>query len=274
MKVAIIGTSRIGGATALCLANDERVTELLLINRTQSKAECLRMDLMGTFPNRGSIIKVVEITKASKSDIIIITGCALYADYGALVLEENRRYIKDIFRQMVPKKTANIIVIGSPPDKLAFITLQESKLDSKNVIGFGGQLDGNCLKYLIWNEQHKFPTEKECYFIGVHGERGISIIRAHVKNKELIGNQTKNFYTLFLSSHDSSLYGAASEIARLARALMVDEEMVMHVSYCNEKYGRFILWPCRISKTGISGPIPLELTADEKRLFEQLVNGE
>ena len=42
MKIAIIGTGRVGCTIAFCLTGNEKIKELFLINRTRKNAEGLK----------------------------------------------------------------------------------------------------------------------------------------------------------------------------------------------------------------------------------------
>ena len=51
VKVAIIGLGKVGSCLAFCLSEEN--FELLLAGRSMQKAEGIKMDLMGAFPETG-----------------------------------------------------------------------------------------------------------------------------------------------------------------------------------------------------------------------------
>ncbi len=271
MKLAIIGTGRVGSTAAFCLANNVKITELLLINRNPKSAEGLKADLVATYPEHGDKIKVGNFHDANNADIILITCGSFGAPTGSSLWDVSKPIIEGIFSKIQPKKDSKIVVITTPCDRIAHLICKLSGLDPKNVFGFGGQLDVNRLKYLIFSETNNFSKNVDANFIGEHGKRGIPVFRELVPDREKIIEHTRNYFGLYLAEYKASTYGTARELAKLAEALMSEETTVLTVSHYNADHGLFVTWPCAVNRDGVKEPISLELNDAEKTEFDNLI---
>ncbi len=270
MKVAIIGTGRVGSTTAFCLVDNPEVTQLLLVNKTKKIAEGLKHDLIGTYPEHGEKIEIANYEDANEADIIVVTAGAFGAPSGSSLWEANKPIIEEVFSKIKPKKNAKIIVTTTPCDRIAYLIWKLTSLDYKNILGFGGQLDVNRLKYLIATDTNNFSTSLQADFIGEHGKRGIPIFRELVSNREKIIKDTRNFFGTYLAEYNASTYGTAGELAKLVSALMSHKEKTLTISYYEPKYEIFITWPCMVSKNAIK-PTQLKLTSEEKTELDNLI---
>ena len=271
MKIAIIGAGRVGSTTAFCLANNEKITELLLINRNPKRAEGLKADLVATYPEHGEKIKVGNVPDANDADIILLTCGSFGAPAGSSLWDVSKPIIEGIFSKIHPKKDSKIVVITTPCDRIAHLICKLSGLDPKNVFGFGGQLDVNRLKYMIFSETNNFSKKIDVNFIGEHGKRGIPVFKEDVPNREKIIEHTKNYFGLYLAEYKASTYGTGKELAKLAEVLMSEETTVLTVSHYNTNHGLFVTWPCSLNKDGVKEPVDLELKAEEQLEFDNLI---
>lgn len=271
MKVAIIGTGRVGATTAFCLAGNEKIDKIVLINRTKEIAEGLKMDLMGTFPESAERIVSGDFSDANDVDVILITCGVSGAPQSMGLFDVNKEIIESVMQKIKPKKEASLILTATPIDEIALVGLKLSGLVENKVIGFGGQLDVNRLKYLIYNDTGDFSKELSIRFIGTHGAEGIPVFEENVSDRNDIANKSKNFYKTFLSKSKFSTFAVGSELAKLVDALIKDEEIVMDISYYDSDKGFFITWPCVVNKDGVKGPVDLKLSDEEKEELDELI---
>src|SRR3989338_4814140 len=269
MKVAIIGTGRVGGTLALLLVSNSKIDKLLLINRTRETSEGMKLSLMGTCPESAPRIFVGEYRDAEEGDIIFITCGVFGVPEGTRLFDVNKKMIEEVFNGWKPKKHAKIVVITTPVDEIALAVLKVSGLDSKNVIGFGGQLDVNRLKYLIYKDTGRLP--KNVHFVGVHGAAGIPIFRDKVQNRNQIIEDSKNYFKKYLSKLKRSTHSTSAELAKLFEALSKEEETVLDISYFDKDKKLFITWPCEVNREGIEGQLKINLSKKEHDELEKLI---
>jgi len=271
MKIAIIGTGRVGSTTAFCLAQKNNFDELVLINRTKEKTQNLKMELMSSFPGLGNKIKSGDYKDANDADIVLIS-CGVYgAPKGQNLCDVNGPMIEEIMSKLNLKKESKLIVITTPVDRTVLVALKKSGLPNNQVIGFGGQLDVKRLKWVICNAIGNFENDFEAHYIGEHGNRGIPVFDVNVPNKEGVAKQSKGFFMQHISGSGIAYYAPAREISILIDALTKEQETVLDVSYYNEKEQIFITWPCKINKDGIKEAIELNLSEEQKKEFDGLI---
>ncbi|MDP3765542.1 MAG: hypothetical protein Q8R04_03445 [Nanoarchaeota archaeon] len=268
-KVSIIGTGRVGGTTAFSLAENDNISQLLLINKTKTKAEGLRADLMATFPEKGSKIIIGDHQDANDADIILITCGQFGAPSGSSLWDVNKPIIEDIFSKVKPKQDAKVVIITTPCDRTAKLVLKITGLPENQVIGFGGQLDVNRLKYLIHSDMNDFSKDIDAYFVGEHGKRGIAIFDEAVSDKKKIIENTRNFFGLYLADYGASTFGTANELAKLTEALLSKNKTNLCVSYYDTSHEIFVTWPCDVNRNGV---VPVDIAlGDDKVKFEELI---
>ncbi len=259
-----------GSTVAFCLLANEKIEELILINNTKSKAEGLKYDLIGTYPKKAFKLKVGDYSSANNADIILITCGIFGAPAGSNLYDLNKAIIQEVFSSIKPKKTAKIVVTTTPCDRIAYLVWKLTYLDPKNLLGFGGQLDVNRLKYLIWSDTNNSSKNIEANFIGEHGKRGIPVFNVAVSNRNKLIDQSRNYFGLFLKEYNASIYGTAAELSKLVDALMSQKGEILTASYYEKKYGIFVTWPCVVNRREVK-PVNVSLTITEKKEFDDLV---
>jgi len=273
MKVAIVGLGRVGSRIAFCLMENKNVDEILLINRTMETAEGLYLELSSAFPNLAKKIKVSYFEDAEKADIVVIaSGIPQFPLQKRIdLLKTNEKIINEVFDMIKIKDSAILLVITNPVDLISYIAWKRSGLKPSQVIGFGGYLDTNRLKYLISKETGKDPEKIDCYVIGEHGEDQIPIFREDVLNKEEIIYGVRNYIQDVISKIGASMFAPAKLACDMVDAVIKDEKKVFCVSHYDKKYGMFITWPCIIGKNGIVKACDVKLTNDELNSFKKLI---
>lgn len=271
MNVGIIGTGRVGGTLAFVLSSESKVNELHLINRNQQISVGVKADIVATYPEMGSKILVSDHDSGKDLDVLVVTAGSFGAPAGSSLWEVNKSIIKDIFSKLQLKDSAKVIVITTPCDRTAKLVKELSNLPSQNIIGFGGQLDVNRLKYLIYREQDNYEFDLNVNFVGEHGKRGIPVFDDNEIDKVKIVDETRNFFGKYLLEYGASTFGTANELAKLVKALLLDSEEILTISYYEEKHDLFVTWPCRINMAGVVGPIHINLNNSEKSELNELI---
>ena len=267
MKVAVIGTGRIGRTLAFLLANNKKIDELVMINRNRDIPENLRMDFISAFPERAPALKVGVPSDANDADIVLIAAGEFHSQN---LYELNKKMFTDLFKEFHPQEKTKIAIIATPPDPLANIVLSLSGLKPENIIGFGGELDINRLKYLIYEDTQDYTKKLDVHHIGTHGKPGHPVFSEPVSDRKKITRDAKHYVADHLLKVGASTYATAAGMAQLAEALMEEEETVMHVAAYQKEHGLFITWPCRVNKHGAT-PIDLHLSDEDQKTLEELL---
>ena len=273
MKVAVVGLGRVGSRIAFCLMENKNIDEILLINRTMETSEGLYLELSSAFPENAKKLKVSYFEDAEKADIVIIaSGIPQFPLQKRIeLLKTNEKIINEVFDMIKINKSAILLMITNPVDIITYIAWKRSGLKSNQVIGFGGSLDTNRLKFLISKETGKDPSKIDCYVIGEHGEDQIPIFREDVLNREEIVYGVRNYVLDVISKVGASTFAPARLTAEMVDSIIKDEKKVFCASYYDKKYGMCVTWPCVIGRNGIIKTVDVKLTEDELKEFKKLI---
>ena len=273
MKVAVVGLGRVGSRIAFCLMENKNVDEILLINRTMETSEGLYLELSSAFPELAKKLKVAYFEDAEKADVVIIvSGIPQFPLQKRIdLLKTNEKIINEVFDMIKLKPTAILLVITNPVDMISYIAWRRSGLKPNQIIGFGGYLDTNRLKYLISKETGKGPDKIECYVIGEHGEDQIPIFREDVLNRDEIIFGVRNYIQDVISKIGASMFAPAKLACDMIESIIKDEKKVFCVSHYDKDYGMYITWPCVVGKNGIIKTCDIKLTEKEKEDFKKLI---
>lgn len=273
MKVAIVGLGRVGSRIAFCLIENKSIDEILFINRTMETSEGLFLELSSAFPELAKKLKVSYFEDAEKADIVIIaSGIPQFPLQKRIeLLKTNEKIINEVFDMIKLKQSAILVVVTNPVDMMTYIAWKRSNLKSSQIIGFGGYLDTNRLKYLLSKETGKDPHKIDCYVIGEHGEDQIPVFREDVLNREEIVFGVRNYALDVISKIGASMFAPAKLVSDMVDSIIKDEKKVFCVSYYEKKYGMYLTWPCVVGRNGIVKTCDVKLTEKEMEDFKNLI---
>lgn len=152
-KVSIIGAGFVGSSIAYALVTSGLISEVLLIDKNEKKAEGEALDIgQGSRLTRPVDIYSGGIEDCKDSLIIIFTaGAAQRAGVTRLDLAlENTKIVRDILPELIrvePK--AILIMVTNPVDVLTFVAQKLSGLPPEKVIGSGTVLDTARFRYSL-----------------------------------------------------------------------------------------------------------------------------
>jgi len=273
MKVAVVGLGRVGCRTAFFLMENKNIDEILLINRTMETAEGLYLEFSSAYPELAKKIKVSYFEDAEKADIVVIaSGIPQFPLQKRIeLLKTNEKIINEVFDMIKLNKSAILLVITNPVDIITYIAWKRSGLKPNQVIGFGGSLDTNRLKFLLSKETGKEPNKIDCYVVGEHGEDQIPIFKEEVLNRDEVVYGVRNYVLDVISKLGASTFAPAKLTAEMVNAIIKDEKKVFCVSHYDKNHGMYVTWPCIIGRNGIIKTIDLKLKDEELKEFEKLV---
>jgi L-lactate dehydrogenase len=273
MKVAVVGLGRVGSRIAFCLIENKNIDEILLINRTMETSEGLLLELSSAFPESYKKIKVAYFEDAKDADIVIIaSGIPQFPLQKRIeLLKTNEKIINEVFDLIKLKESAVLLVVTNPVDIISYIAWKRSGLKPNQIIGFGGYLDTNRLKYLLSKETGKSPDKIDCYVIGEHGEDQIPVFREDVLDRKEIVYGVRNYVLDVISKLGASTFAPAKLTAEMVDSIIKDEKKTFCVSYYDKNRGMFVTWPCVIGRGGIVKACNIKLTDEESKEFKKLI---
>ena len=290
IKIAIIGTGRVGASCAYALQLRGLASEIVLINANRQRAEGEAMDI-----NHGALFtKPVRIWSADYRDckdadiVVLAAGASQKAGDTRLDLLRNNAIILE--RTLAPAlkymEDNILVVVSNPVDVLTYIAWRMTGLPSNQIIGSGTMLDTARFRFLLGQHFEIEPHSIHAYIIGEHGDSQVPVwslaniagVRLNeytrlnhrsldASDREQIAKNTRCAAYEIISRKGATYYAIAAGLVRLIEAIVRDENSVLTVSaLVNGNHGLNDLalsLPRVINRHGVATTLNLPLSNDE-----------
>lgn len=285
-KVVIIGCGNVGMSYAYALLNQKTyVNELVLIDINKEKAEGEAMDLNHGLAYSPSKINIYagNYHDCHNAKIVVIAAGANQKENETRMdlIYKNNNIFKDIITNVMISGFRGIFLIATNPvDILTYQTWKFSNLPAWQVIGTGTTLDTARLRYEISEKLNINPKNIHAYVLGEHGDSefvswsnariGVSDITGYLDNstKKEIENNVRNAAYNIINKKGNTSYGIGMSLVRITNAILGNENTILTVSSYREDLDVFIGEPAIINQKGVIKKIPLNLTKDEQKKFD------
>lgn len=295
-KLAIVGVGNVGTALAHQLVISNGCDDLVLIDLNKDKVWAEATDLKHSLGYTEANMKIIDgnYSDCSDADIVVLAVAAPYK-LGMTRLDMMEK-ATSIVKSIVPKVMESgfdgiFIVITNPVDAMTYLVQQLSGLPTEKVIGTGTSLDSARLRYFLADTMKVDPRSVEAMCMGEHGDSQMipwsrvtvgakSFMNIIEDNKErLEGIATANVraeiaqvaYEI-VKNKGATNYGIAAVAAKIIKAIIRDENMVMPVSVMlNGEYGVSGVYagvPAVITGNGIKELVHYRLTDEEFEDFK------
>lgn len=296
IKVAIIGTGRVGASCAYALQMRGLASEIVLINANRQRAEGEAMDI-----NHGSLftkpvrVRAGDYRECRDADVIVLTaGTSQRPGDTRLDLLRNNATILE--RMLAPAlkylEDAIIIVAANPVDILTYLSWQMTGLPSHQVIGSGTILDTARFRFML-GQHFKINTHSiHAYIIGEHGDSQVpvwslaNIAGMHLDeytrlngnpleaaDRAKIAENTRRAAYEIIHRKGATYYAIAAGLVRIIEAIVRDENSVLTVSgIANGIHGLTdvaLSLPAVINRQGIVKTLDLPLSDEEEAGFRK-----
>lgn len=294
-KVAIIGMGNVGSALAHHLVLTNLCDDLVLINRNRQKAWAEAMDLKHALGYRDSKMHVVDGTyeDCKDVDIVVITASAPYIKGMSRIdlLHKSVEIMDEMIPQIMNSGFDGIIInITNPVDCITQYIQKISKLPPRRVIGTGTSLDTARLRQILADIMDVDPGSVGAVCIGEHGDSQVipwskvtvgeklfsdilkdNKSRLHSIKLEEIEHEVMDVAHQIAQKKGNTSYGIASVTARMIKAIINDDNIVMPVSaYFDGEYELKDVYagiPVVLGKNGVKELIEYTLTQEEQKAF-------
>jgi malate dehydrogenase len=294
-KISVIGAGNVGATTAELIARDG-FADVALFDIHKGIAKGKALDIAEACPLWGSPTSVTGTSSfedTAGSDIIIITAGfprkpGMSRDD---LLHANADVIKEVTEGVVRYSPGSIIiVVTNPMDVMAYAALRFSRFESRRVIGMGGVLDSARFRTFVAMELGVSPQDVEALVLGGHGDQMVPMPRfttvkgipiTNVLSAESISRiieRTRHGGAEIVShlKTGSAYYAPAASSVQMAKAVLLDEKRLLPCSaYLDGAYGTagiFVGVPVVLGRKGIEKIVDLELTSEERSMFESSVS--
>ncbi len=290
-KISIIGAGNVGATTAELIARDG-FADVVLFDVHEGIAKGKALDITEACPLWNSPVSVMgtaSFADTTGSDIIIITAGfprkpGMSRDD---LLHANADVIREVTEGVIRYSPDSIIIIvTNPMDIMAYTALQVSRFDHRRIIGMGGVLDSARFRTFVALELGVSPQDIEALVLGGHGDqmvpmprfttvKGIAITQlldVHAINRIIESTRNGGAEIVGLLKTGSAFYAPAAATVQMVKAILFDEKRLLPCSaYLMGEYGIsgiFVGVPVILGRNGVEKIISLELTEEEKTMFE------
>ncbi|MGM1045686.1 L-lactate dehydrogenase [Paenibacillus uliginis N3/975] len=291
-KVVLVGTGAVGSSYAFTLVNQSLCDELVLVDLNEEKAKGDVMDLNHGIVYTPSPIKIKFGTYEDCRDaaiVVISAGAAQKPGETRLdLVNKNVNIFKSIVKSIMDSGFNGIFLVATNPvDILAYATWRFSGLPKEKVIGSGTILDSARFRYLLGEELDVAPTSVHAYIIGEHGDSAVPVwssanvsgkfIENHFtdRRKDEIFVQVRDAAYQIIESKGATYYGIAMGLARITKAILQNEDVVLPVgSLLEGEYGHtdvYIGVPTIINRSGKKDIVEILLSDIEKEKLAKSV---
>ena len=291
MKVGVIGAGAVGSACLMSLVTGNVAREVVLVNRTRKRAEGMITDLQyGATLGPAVSLSAGDYADLSGAGVVMITAGVNEKTCGATdrnddagrlrLLEDNVKIYQDIIPQIVKAAPeAVLLVVTDPPDPLA--ELARNLAGHDKVVSSGTFLDSQRLRFHIARRLGVHASAVEGLVLGEHGTSQVviwsSVRVCGVPLMEVLDcnqRQCENFQAeieeevrhaniTIIEGTGASQLGIGVVAARLARAILHDEQLVLPVGSHVPEYGTTLSVPSVVGKQGVIRRLTPHLSSDE-----------
>lgn len=293
-KVAIVGVGMVGMSFAYAMLNQNICDELCLIDINKERAEGEAMDLSHGLPFAPSSMKIYSGDYTDCTDMDMIVICAgvpqLEGETRRDLLQKNYKVFKTIVKPIVENGFNGVFLVASNPvDVMTKVVLDLSGFPPERVIGSGTSLDTARLRYMIGDYFKVNPRNIHAYVMGEHGDSefvawssamiSVLLIKELDSHTDQIMNEldeiavnVRDSAYKIIKAKKATYYGIGMVLARLARAILNDENSIFTISaYLNGEYsesGFYIGVPALINRNGVRKILEIPLDESEKKRFK------
>lgn len=298
-KLAIIGVGNVGTALAHQLVISNTCDDLVLIDLNKDKVWAEVTDLQHSLGYSEANMRLIDGTYSDcqDADIVVLAVAAPYK-LGMTRLDMMEK-ATTIVRSIVPQVMASgfngiFVVITNPVDAMTYLVQQLSGLPASKVIGTGTSLDSARLRHFLADTMGVDPRSVEAMCMGEHGDSqmipwsqvtvGAKSFKAILEDNperlegivtDGVSQEIAQIAYEIVKNKGATNYGIAAVAAKIVKAIIRDENMVMPVSaMLNGEYGLSGVYagiPAVITGKGIKELVHYRLTAEELEAFKTSV---
>lgn len=178
-KVAIVGTGNVGASIAYALTIRNLAREIILINRTESRAIGEALDIQHGIPYMGmSSVRAGNYSDCADCDLIIVTtGRNRRVGESRLdLIGDNINIMQSVVSKFAPYYTRGaILIVANPVDILTYKCAVWMGLPDGRVFGTGNILDTSRLTRIVADYIGLNTEVVKSNIVGEHGDRQIPI---------------------------------------------------------------------------------------------------
>jgi L-lactate dehydrogenase len=293
MKVGIVGAGGVGSACLLSLVMRGTACQVVVLDKNQERAKGVVADLQyGATLSPAVELRAGDYPDLADALLVIITAGINEKTGGATDRNDPAGRLKlldtnaGVYRDIVPKvvaaaQQALILVVTDPPDPLA--DLARHLAGHERVLSTGTFLDSLRFRLHLARRLRVNPMYVEAHVVGEHGTSQVflwsSARVAGTPISDLVeqsGQTTDAFRRsveqdvryaniTIIEGTGASQLGIGMVTARIAEAILRDEQAVIPIGSYNPTYGVTLSLPSALGRHGVSQIFEPEMSEEERQ---------
>ncbi|MBL8659417.1 MAG: malate dehydrogenase [Rhodospirillales bacterium] len=299
-KIALIGAGNIGGTLAHLVALKE-LGDVVVYDIVDGLPQGKALDLCQSTPVEGvsvSLRGTGDYADLKGADVVIVTaGVArkpgMSRDDLIGINVKVMKAVGEGIRTHCPQ--AFVICVTNPLDVMVWALREITGQPHNMVVGMAGVLDSARFRYFLAEEFGVSVEDVTAFVLGGHGDTMVPLVRYSTVAGIPLPDLVKMGWTsqekldqivqrtrdggaeiVGLLKTGSAFYAPATSAIAMAEAYLKDKKRVLPcAAYCDGAYGlsgTYVGVPTVIGAGGIEKIVEIELSADEKKMFDHSVN--
>ena len=299
MKAGIVGLGTVGAATAMAIVQRARIQELVLVNRNRARAKGIATDMRYGAP----IASLTRIDDGDYGDLagagVVVIAAGMNEKAGGAtdrndpagrlrLLEPNVKVFEEIVPRIVAAAPQAVLLVATdPPEPL--VDAARMFAGHKRVFGTGTYLDSLRFRVHVAERLSVSPKDVDAYVVGEHGtssvflwssariggERVTHMLSRRGMNfdefRQAIEHDVRYANITIIEGIGASQYGIGMVTARLAEAVLADEQAVMPVGSYSDRYSVTLSLPSVIGRAGVVQTLWPEMSDGEAAALQQSI---
>jgi malate dehydrogenase len=299
-KIALIGSGMIGGTLAHIAAREE-LGDVVLFDVVEGVPQGKGLDIAEASPvfGKDSALKGVnDYAGIAGADVCIVTAGVPRKPGMSRddLLGINLKVMKAVGEGIkAHAPNAFVIVVTNPLDAMVWALRQFSGLPHNKVVGMAGVLDSARFRYFLAEEFKVSVEDVSAFVLGGHGDTMVPLVRYSTVAGIPLPDLVKMGWTsqekldqivqrtrdggaeiVGLLKTGSAFYAPAESAIQMAKSYLRDKKRVLPcAANLDGQYGltdMYVGVPCIIGAGGVEKVIEIELTVNERAMFDHSVS--
>ena len=291
-KVGIVGAGRVGAVCALALVARGSARDIVIVDRTRARARAVVADLRYGAPLCAEVtLHDGDYMDLAGADVILVAAGVNEKSGGATDRSdpEGRLRLLDtnvgVYKTLVPRiveaaPDATILVVTDPPDPLADLARRLAGHD--RVLSTGTLLDSLRFRTHLAQRLEVSPASVEAQVVGEHGTSAVLLwstarvggvpiaeaLPAGISMDEFrkgVEHDVRFANIAIIEGNDASQFGIGIVSARIAEAVLRDEQAVFPIGAYNVGYGVTLSLPGVVGRQGASRILEPAMSVEERQ---------
>jgi malate dehydrogenase len=286
-KITVFGAGNVGGAVTRRLIERKLCKKVVLVDRTEGKAQGVALDILEASPIdllEPVCVSGEDMEQTRDSDLVIVTAGATRKE--GMTRDDLLKINASIVGECVAKAAkyspyAFYVIVSNPLNTMCQVAMQAGQIPKTRITGMAGILDSCRFQYFIAKQLGVCVENVQAMVLGEHGEDMVPIPRystvAGIPLPELlppeiiaalVSRTRDGGAEIIRLMQTSAFYAPASAVIQMVSAVVMDKKKILPcAAYLSGQYGlsgTFVGVPVKLGANGVEEILEIQLTDQER----------